>query len=116
METSHRLSGLEVEDMVVGSGTEAIRGSTVRLHLVCRLNHGDVVRSTYEDGRPERFKVGARDVIAGLDRGVVGMRVGGRRRLRVSPHLAYRSEGAGPIPPNALLILELELLEVSKHP
>jgi FKBP-type peptidyl-prolyl cis-trans isomerase len=106
------VSGLEIEDLVLGSGAQAVRNSTVKLHLVCKLNRGDFVRSTYNDGRPESFRVGARDVIAGLEKGVVGMRVGGKRRLRVSPHLAYRDVGAGPIPPNAVLVFELELLEV----
>ncbi len=107
------MSGLKIKDVVVGSGAEAVRHSTVTLHLVCRLNRGDVIRNTYDDGRPEVLRIGARNVIAGLEKGVLGMRVGGRRRLRVSPHLGYRNVGAISIPPNAVLIFELELLDVT---
>jgi FKBP-type peptidyl-prolyl cis-trans isomerase len=110
--TNRKLSGLEIEDLVIGTGTEAVKGSTVSVHTICKLRRGDVVRSSYDGGIPDTFRIGSRDVIAGLENGVAGMRVGGKRRLRGSPHLAYRDAGATGIPPNAVLIFEVELLRV----
>ena len=107
-----KLSGVEAEELVPGTGAEAIKGSIVTVHVVFKLRRGDTVRSTYEAGTPDTFRIGSRNVIAGLEQGVVGMRVGGKRRLRISPHLAYRHVGAPGIPPNALLICEVELLLV----
>lgn len=73
------------------------------------LHRGDV----FEPGVTVTFTLGARRVIAGLERGVEGMRVGGRRRLRIAPHLAWRERGVpGRVPPNALVVLEVELLEI----
>lgn len=106
------ISGLKIEDLVVGTGVEAVKGSTVSVHIVCKLNRGDVVRSSYEDGKPDTFCIGRRDVIAGLEKGIIGMCVGGKRRLQVSPHLAYHDIGATGIPPNAVLIFEVELIDV----
>jgi peptidylprolyl isomerase len=112
-----KLSGIEEEDLVVGCGAEAGKGSTVTVHFICTLSRGDVVGNSYETGGPATFRIGSRKVIAGLEKGIVGMRVGGKRRLRVSPHLAYRDVGAPPeIPPNALLIFEVELLQVTDNP
>jgi fructokinase len=73
------------------------------------LHRGDV----FEPGRTVAFTLGARRVIAGLERGVEGMRVGGRRRLRIAPHLAYRERGVpGRVPANALVLLDVELVEI----
>lgn len=108
-----KISGIEAEEIVTGTGTEAVRGSTVTVHFVCKLRRGDTIRSTYDSGEPDTFRIGNRDVIAGLEQGVVGMRVGGKRRLRIGPHLAYREVGAPGIPPNALLIFDVELLRVN---
>ncbi|KAF0177319.1 MAG: FKBP-type peptidylprolyl isomerase [Limisphaerales bacterium] len=68
--------------------------------------------NTYADGVPCRIALGRRDHIAGLVKGIEGMREGGKRELTVSPHLAYGAKGAGKVPPNAVLRFEVELLEV----
>ena len=104
------LSGLKIEDLIVGTGPTALRGATVKTHYRLFLNRGDELRGTSE---PSTFCIGKRQVIAGLEHGVVGMRAGGKRRIRVPPHLAYREQGvAGLVPPNAVLIFEVELLSV----
>lgn len=70
--------------------------------------------NTYADGNPNRIHLGKRYGIAGLEKGIVGMRVGGLRKLTVSPHLAYGAKGASKIPPNAVLHFEVELLEAGE--
>lgn len=106
-------SGLTIEDISQGTGAVAARGHLVTLHFNGFLNQGDQFGSSYTDGQPIRFIIGKREVIAGLERGVIGMQVGGHRRLIVSPHLAYRGTGvAGRIPPDAALTFEIELLDV----
>lgn len=74
------------------------------------LNRGD------EFGSGEAtFLIGGRNMIAGLERGVIGMQVGGIRKLRMSPHLAYRDQAVPGIPANAVLLFEIELLELSDN-
>ena len=104
-------SGLKMKEISEGNGAIAERGKLVTIHYRGFLSRGDQFRSSYEDGAPVRFVIGKREVIAGLERGIIGMRVGGRRTLTISPHLAYRDQGVeGCIPPNAVLRFEIELL------
>jgi FKBP-type peptidyl-prolyl cis-trans isomerase FkpA len=100
-------SGLRVEDVIVGSGPTAERGSKVSIRWRGTLNRGD------EFGAGEvSFRVGERRVVAGLEKGVVGMRVGGIRRQRVSPHLGYRDRAVPGVPANAVLNFVVELVAV----
>jgi FKBP-type peptidyl-prolyl cis-trans isomerase len=103
-----------VEDIVVGKGRWVENGSKVTAHYTGRLANGTEFDSSYERGRPVTFRVGRGEVIKGWDRGLIGMRVGGKRRLRVPPELAYGKKGAGKgsIPPNSTLVFEIELLRV----
>jgi FKBP-type peptidyl-prolyl cis-trans isomerase len=102
--------GIEIEDLCKGNGLKAERGHTVTIRYDGYLNRGD----KFQENVTYRFRVGSRDVIAGLSYGVEGMRVGGLRRLRISPHLAYGASGVpGLIPANAVLTFEVELLELS---
>jgi peptidylprolyl isomerase len=102
-------SGLKVEDVTVGSGAVAEQGRTVCIRWHGTLNRGD------EFGSGEvSFPIGERRVVAGLEMGVVGMRVGGTRRLRVSPHLGYRDQVVPGVPANAVLNFEVELLDVGE--
>jgi FKBP-type peptidyl-prolyl cis-trans isomerase len=106
-------SGVTVEEMTIGTGAHAAAGTIVTIHYRGVLMRGDQFRSSYDEGQPLRVHVGRREVIAGLELGLLGMRVGGRRRLVISPHLAYGTRGVPRIiPPNAVLILEVELLDV----
>jgi len=101
--------GIDVESDEPGHGAVAARGKTVVVRYDGFLHRGDA----FQTNQVVEFEVGKRRVIAGLEYGVEGMRVGGRRRSRVAPHLAYRDGGvAGVIPPNALLMFAVELLEV----
>jgi len=107
------IKGIKIEDVRGGTGAVAEKGKTVTIHYRGYLNKGDLFRSSYEQGHPVSFRIGSRDMIAGLEQGVIGMQVGGIRKLKISPHLAYRDQGIpGMTPPNAVLIFEVELLAV----
>jgi peptidylprolyl isomerase len=104
---------IQIEDVQVGTGAIAAKGKTVTIHYRGYLNKGDLFRSSYEEGKPISFRIGSRDMIAGLEQGVIGMQVGGIRKLTISPQLTYRDQGLpGIIPPNAVLRFEVELLAV----
>ena len=98
------------EDIVVGSGAPAAAGDTLTVHYIGTLESGQVFDDSYARGEPFTFRLGAGTVIQGWDLGLVGMRVGGKRRLIIPPELAYGSQGRSPIPPNATLHFEIELI------
>jgi FKBP-type peptidyl-prolyl cis-trans isomerase len=108
-------SGLRFEDVRCGTGAEATDGSTLSVHYVGRLQNGERFDSSSE-GEPFQFALGAGQVIQGWDEGLLGMKVGGTRRLTVPPELAFGEEGAPPlIPPNATLVFDIELVDVEEH-
>ena len=101
--------GVEYEDVSVGAGTIATRGSVVAVSYDLSLNRGEQVQAKQHYS----FRIGGRNVIAGLEYGVEGMRVGGQRRLRIGPHLAYRDQAIpGKIPANAVLDMQVTLISV----
>ncbi|MCP3165212.1 FKBP-type peptidyl-prolyl cis-trans isomerase [Myxococcus qinghaiensis] len=106
--------GLGIEDVKVGTGTEATSGKSVTVHYVGTLTNGTKFDSSRDRPGPGfTFKLGAGQVIQGWDQGVAGMKIGGVRKLTIPPELGYGSRGAGGvIPPNATLLFEVELLEV----
>jgi peptidylprolyl isomerase len=106
---------LEVTDIQVGEGAQAGHGSTVQVHYVgVAFSSGEEFDASWNRGAPLSFRLGARQVIAGWDQGVLGMRVGGRRKLVIPPHLAYGERGApGAIAPNETLIFVCDLVGVS---
>jgi FKBP-type peptidyl-prolyl cis-trans isomerase len=106
------MAQLQSEDLVAGTGAEATTGKTVDVHYTGRLTDGKQFDSSV--GRsPFSFKLGAGSVIKGWDQGVVGMRVGGKRKLTIPPELAYGDRGfPGAIPPKSTLVFEVELLNV----
>lgn len=105
-------SGLVIRDLEVGKGREALTGDKVVVHYTGTLQDGSTFDSSIGRG-PFEFSLGKRMVIAGWERGVVGMRVGGKRQLVVPPELGYGTRGQPPkIPPKATLTFEIELLEV----
>jgi FKBP-type peptidyl-prolyl cis-trans isomerase FkpA len=107
-------SGLVVEELVVGTGAEAKAGDTVSVHYTGTLVSGEKFDSSLDRGTPFTFTVGQGDVIRGWDEGVAGMKVGGKRKLIIPPELGYGAQGAGNvIPPNATLVFEIELLEIT---
>jgi FKBP-type peptidyl-prolyl cis-trans isomerase FkpA len=106
-------SGLKYQDLVVGAGAEAVTGAMVSVDYSGRLTDGREFDSS--KGQPYRFMLGAHKVIQGWDEGIVGMRVGGKRKLTIPPGLAY---GAGGYPgtiigPNATLVFDVELMGVN---
>jgi FKBP-type peptidyl-prolyl cis-trans isomerase FkpA len=106
-------AGLVIEDVREGTGDEAVAGKRVTVHYVGNLPDGTSFDSSRERGEPFTFGLGAGHVIRGWDEGVVGMKVGGVRKLTVPPELAYGAGGVPPvIPPNATLVFEVELLKV----
>ncbi|MEI6149480.1 MAG: FKBP-type peptidyl-prolyl cis-trans isomerase [bacterium] len=108
--------GVRAEDIVVGTGDEAMRGKVAVVTVHISLLDGTDLSGSCWPTTPMRIDLGKRDCIAGLRYGIEGMRVGGRRTLTISPHLAYRAQGVpGKIPPNAALRCEVELLEVREH-
>lgn len=107
-------SGLVIEDISVGDGDEAMSGQTVSVHYTGWLTDGTKFDSSKDRNEPFEFPLGKRWVIAGWDEGVVGMRIGGTRKLTIPPQLGYGPRGAGGvIPPNATLVFEVELLGLS---
>ncbi|OGK16591.1 peptidylprolyl isomerase [Candidatus Roizmanbacteria bacterium RIFCSPHIGHO2_01_FULL_39_12c] len=105
---------LKIEDLTLGTGTEAINGKSVTVNYSGTLTNGSKFDSSYDRGTPFSFTLGAGEVIKGWDLGVVGMKVRGKRKLTIPSDLGYGSRGAGAdIPPNATLVFEVELLEVN---
>ena len=108
-------SGLQYWDVAVGTGATATQGSPVKVHYTGWLTNGVKFDSSLDRGEPFSFNLGAGDVIKGWDEGVQGMKVGGKRQLRIPPDLGYGANGAGGvIPPNAILIFDVELLQAGK--
>ncbi len=104
---------LQIEEMVVGSGTEATKGNMVSVHYTGWLTDGKKFDSSLDRNDPFEFQLGAGYVIQGWDQGVQGMKIGGKRKLTIPAHLGYGARGAGgAIPPNATLVFEVELLGV----
>lgn len=105
---------LEITDLSEGSGDEATSGSTVSVHYVgVAHSTGEEFDASYNRGTPLDFRLGVGQVIAGWDQGVQGMKVGGRRRLVIPPHLGYGDRGAGGvIKPGETLIFVVDLLAV----
>ena len=110
--------GLKYTDTKVGDGAEAKKGSLVSVQYTGWLytkdgHRGAKFDSSLDRGKPFTFTLGQKQVIAGWDEGVVGMKIGGKRTLIIPPELAYGSSGAaGIIPPNATLIFDVELVSV----
>src|SRR5271163_4142360 len=105
-------SGLEYWDIKVGTGAVAQSGMHVKVDYTGWLTDGKKFDSSVGTGKPFSFTLGASQVIKGWDEGVAGMKVGGKRQLRIPPDLAYGAKGyPGAIPPNATLIFDVQLVD-----
>jgi FKBP-type peptidyl-prolyl cis-trans isomerase len=108
---TRKSSALYVQDLVVGTGTEATSGRSLRVTYTGWLANGTKFDSNVgQTALP--FTLGVGQVISGWDQGVAGMRVGGKRRLVIGSTLGYGASGYGPIPPNSTLVFDVELLGV----
>ena len=105
-------SGLQYQDLVVGKGAEVRAGQEATVHYTGWLPDGTKFDSSKDRNEPFSFRVGGRMVIAGWDEGVAGMKVGGIRKLVIPPSLGYGSRGVDVIPPNSVLVFDVELLGV----
>ena len=104
---------LIIEDIIVGQGAEAVKHSIVTVNYTGWLENGTKFDSSLNPGRePLRFTLAAGQMIQGFDQGILGMKVGGKRKLTIPPNLGYGSQDKGIIPPNSTLIFELDLLIV----
>lgn len=104
---------LEIVDEIEGDGAEAQPGQTVTAHYVgVAFSTGEEFDASWNRGQPLSFPLGAGRVIQGWDQGIAGMKVGGRRRLVIPPHLAYGDRGAGGvIAPGETLIFVVDLVD-----
>lgn len=104
---------VEIEELEIGTGEEARDGHRVAMHYKGTFQDGRKFDSSYDRNQPFSFSIGKGEVIKGFDLGVLGMKVGGKRKVKIPADLAYGKRGAGGvIPPDTDLIFELELLGV----
>jgi len=107
---------MKSEDLLEGSGTPAKTGDVVDMHYTGRLADGTVFDSSIKRGEAIRFQLGARKVIAGWDKGIVGMKPGGKRKLVIPPEMAYGAQGRPPtIPRDAELTFDVELVRIVRR-
>jgi peptidylprolyl isomerase len=103
---------LQVIDLQVGEGKAAVKGALITTQYTGWLEDGTEFDSSYNRGKPFQCVIGTGRVIKGWDQGLMGMQVGGKRKLLVPAHLGYGERTMGKIPPNSNLVFEIELLEV----
>lgn len=104
---------LQIEDIQIGTGKEVVKGALITTQYDGFLENGTKFDSSYGKGKPFQCVIGTGRVIKGWDQGLMGMKVGGKRKLFVPAHLAYGEKQIGAhITPNSNLIFEIELLEV----
>ena len=110
----NNISGeLGIENLVVGEGAEVKQYDIVKVNYTGKLTNGNVFDSSLNPGRsPFRFTVGAGQVIKGWDDGLIGMKVGGKRKLTIPPSMGYGNRNMGAIPANSTLIFEIDLLSI----
>ena len=107
--------GLKITDLRMGEWHEVALQDIVQFHCTCRLSKRDVAFTIRKEA-PYQVRVGARDAFVALDQGLIGMRVGGLRQIKVPPHLTYCERKDYPnLPEAAVLIYEIELIRVTEH-
>ena len=104
---------LKIKNNIEGDGTEIVNHSKIKVHYLGKLEDGTKFDSSYDRGEPFSFQIGLRQVIEGWEKGLIGMKVGGKRTLIIPPELGYGERGAGDlIPPKATLIFDIEIIDV----
>jgi len=108
-----KVSGIKLIEELEGQGQPAVKGDTVEFESQARLSHGDLAQERLS----MQTRIGSREIIAGVEYSLIGMREGGYKKVKVSPHLGYRDEGVQKkVPPNAVLIYELWMNKIEKKP
>ncbi len=107
------VTGVVVNDIVVGSGEEVIPGKFVSAHYILSLSNGTVIQNSRDLGMPIQFVYGGGEVLPAFEEGVKGMKVGGVRTIVIPPELGYGPNANGPIPANSTLIFTVEVLSVA---
>ena len=105
-------SGLKIQDLRVGDGESPKPGQTIKVNYFGTLEDGTEFDNSYKKGGPVDFRIGVGAVIKGWDEGLMGMKVGGKRKLFIPSKLGYGAAPRPKIPPNSNLIFEIELLDV----
>ncbi|MEC6745139.1 MULTISPECIES: FKBP-type peptidyl-prolyl cis-trans isomerase [Pseudomonas] len=103
---------LQIIDLQLGDGKAAVKGALITTQYTGWLDDGSVFDSSHQRGKPFQCVIGTGRVIKGWDQGLMGMQVGGKRKLIVPAHLGYDARSVGSIPPHSTLTFEIELLEV----
>lgn len=103
---------LKIEDIKIGEGKEVTGGDYITIHYLGTLENGEKFDSSYDRGEPFQTRIGVGEVIEGWDMGVIGMKVGGKRKLTIPSQLGYGDQSVGTIPANSTLIFEVELLGI----
>ncbi|HSW47519.1 MAG TPA: FKBP-type peptidyl-prolyl cis-trans isomerase, partial [Candidatus Saccharimonadales bacterium] len=104
---------LKIEDIQIGTGSAEVKsGDNISINYTGTLTDGTKFDSSYDRGTPFETQIGVGQVIKGWDEGVIGMKVGGKRKLTIPPDLGYGAQGQGSIPPNSTLIFEVELMGI----
>jgi FKBP-type peptidyl-prolyl cis-trans isomerase len=107
-------SGLYLQDVRAGAGEVAKAGDTVRLLYAGSLPDGTLVEAILDEARTPPFVLGSGRIIPGWEEGIPGMRVGGMRKLVIPPDLGFGATGRAPVPPNAILVFDIELLSAER--
>lgn len=105
-------NGLKIDDIKIGTGPEVKKGDTISINYLGTLPDGTKFDSSYDRGQPFTTQIGTGQVIEGWDLGVIGMKVGGKRKLTIPPDLGYGAQAVGSIPANSTLIFEVELMGI----
>lgn len=105
-------AGFYYKDLVVGTGTEVVKGRPVSVHYAGWLPNGQLFDQSGANDPVLTFTPGAGGVIGGWEEGLIGMKAGGKRQLILPPELGYGAGGNGPIPPNAVLVFTIEVVSV----
>ena len=106
-------SDLQIINNIEGQGVEIVNHSKIKAHYIGMLEDGAKFDSSYDRGEPFSFQIGLRQVIEGWEKGIIGMKVGGKRKLIIPPELGYGERGAGElIPPNSTLVFDIEIIDV----
>jgi len=104
---------LQIKNNIEGEGAEILNHSKIKVHYIGMLEDGTKFDSSYERGEPFSFQIGLRQVIEGWEKGIIGMKVGGKRTLIIPPELGYGERGAGElIPPNSTLVFDIEIIDI----